>query len=295
MWELFCMNELVRSALLSLDNITFISISWHLPATAFSKHRNSGETSNTVIVPCLCSLWLLISFAGSWWLFFNFTQEYTRRFESTSKEYNWLPIFISFIIFKLKVLKTMKELSCPVWMNEWMNAFRTSLLSLVKITFITWHLPVCCVDKSKNNCFVKYGCWFGIKTDRFLDLAWSKRTISFFFPSFHFPSLFINFGQQEVCKKIITWLSLPPILTSLWESSFLTFVAGVIALHSYFNLRKLRVWAENVAVTDVPLNEGDNKFKVVSRDPWKSRAKIAAFQYPTECSETSTETKEIPT
>ena len=36
-------------------------------------------------------------------------------------------------------------------------------------------------------------------------------------------------------------------------------------------------------------------FKVVSRDPWKSRAKIAAFQYPTECSETSTETKEIPT
>ena len=101
MWELFCTNELVRSALLSLDNITFISISWHLPATAFSKHRNSGETSNTVIVPCLCSLWLLISFAGSWWFFFNFTQEYTCRFESTSKEYKWLPIFISFIIFKL--------------------------------------------------------------------------------------------------------------------------------------------------------------------------------------------------
>ena len=142
-----------------------------------------------------------------------------------------------------------------------MNAFRTSLLSLVKITFITWHLPVCCVDKSKNDCFVKYGCWFGLKTDRFLDLAWSKRTI--FFPSFHFPSLFIYFGQQEVCKKIKTWLSLPPILMSLWESSFLTFVAGVIALHSYFNLRKLRVWAENVAVTDVPLNEGDNKFKSV--------------------------------
>ena len=155
MWELFCTNELVRSALLSLDNISFISISWYLPATAFSKHRNSGETSNTVIVPCLCSLWLLISFAGSWWLFFNFTQEYTHRFESRSKEYNWLPIFISFII--------------------------------VKITFITWHLPVCCVDKSKNDCFVKYGCWFGIKTDRFLDLAWSKRTIFFFLPFFSFP------------------------------------------------------------------------------------------------------------
>ena len=89
---------------------------------------------------------------------------------------------------------------------------------------------------------------------------------SFSFPAFHFPSMFINFGQQEVYKKIITWLSLPPILTSLWESSGFTFVAGVIALfqhHSYFNWRKLRVWAENVAVTDVPLNEGDNKFKSV--------------------------------
>ena len=148
-------------------------------------------------------------------------------------------------------------------MNEWINAFRTSLLSLVKRTFITWHLPVCCVDKSKNHCFVKYGCWFGIKrTISSISLGLNVPS-SFFFPSFHFPSLFINFGQQEVCKKIISWLSLPPILTSLWESSFLTFVAGVIALHSYFNLRKLRVWAENVAVTDVPLNEGDNKFKSV--------------------------------
>jgi len=34
---------------------------------------------------------------------------------------------------------------------------------------------------------------------------------------------------------------------------------------------------------------------VVSHDPWKSRAKIAAFQYPTECSEAITETKEMPT
>ena len=84
--------------------------------------------------------------------------------------------------------KIMKELSCPVWMNEWMNeCVQDILLSLVKITFITWHLPVCWVDKSKNDCFVKYGCWFGIKTDRFLDLAWSKRTIFFFLPFFSFP------------------------------------------------------------------------------------------------------------
>ena len=140
-------------------------------------------------------------------------------------------------------------------MNEWMNeCVQDILLSLVKITFITWHLPVCCVDKSKNDCFVKYVSSISLGLNV---------PFSFFFPSFHFPSLFINFGQQEVCKKIITWLSLPPMLTSLWESSFLTFVAGVIALHSYFNLQKLRVWAENVAVTDVPLNEGDNKFKSV--------------------------------
>jgi len=80
--------------------------------------------------------------------------------------------------------KIMKELSCPVWMNE---CVQDILLSLVKITFITWHLPVCCVDKSKNDCFVKYGCWFGIKTDSFLDLAWSKRTIFFFLPFFYCP------------------------------------------------------------------------------------------------------------
>ena len=132
------------------------------------------------------------------------------------------------------------------------------LLSLVKITFITWHLPVCCVDKSKNDCFVKYGCWFGIKRTVSSISRGLNVPFSFFFPSFHFPSLFINFGQQEVCKKIITWLSLPPILTSLWESSCLTFVAGVIALHSYFNLRKLRVWAESVAVTD-EIYAGSNK------------------------------------
>ena len=70
---------------------------------------------------------------------------------------------------------------------KWMIVFRTSLLSLVKITFITWHLPVWCVEKSKNHCFVKYGCWFGIKTDSFLDLAWSKCTIFFFLPFFYFP------------------------------------------------------------------------------------------------------------
>ena len=40
-------------------------------------------------------------------------------------------------------------------------------------------------------------------------------------------------------------------------------MAGVITLqhHSYFNLRKLQVRAEHVAVTDVPLNEGDQKFE----------------------------------
>ena len=35
--------------------------------------------------------------------------------------------------------------------------------------------------------------------------------------------------------------------------------------------------------------------KVVSHDPLKSLAKIAAFQYMTECSETIIKIKEIPT